>query len=84
LGRNFPNPFNMSTSFPIELPVEGRITLKIINLQGREVTTLIADQHYRAGIHRFNWNPPRLASGIYFAYLVTERKTFISKIMLIK
>jgi len=84
LGKNFPNPFNMGTSIPIELPVEGRITLKIINLQGREIATLIADQHYRAGIHHFNWNPTLLASGIYFAYLVTEQKTFISKMMLIK
>lgn len=84
LGRNFPNPFNMSTSFPIELPVEGWITLKIINLQGREVTTLIDNQQYRAGIHYFNWSPRQLASGIYFANLVTEKKTFISKMMLIK
>ena len=84
LGKNFPNPFNMGTSIPIELPVEGRITLKIINLQGREVATLIPDQHYRAGIHHFKWNPSQLASGVYFAYLVTEQKTFISKMMLIK
>ena len=84
LGNNYPNPFNMGTSIPIELPVEGRITLRIINLQGREITTLIADQQFRAGIHSINWSPGQLASGIYFAYLVTEQKTFISKMMLIK
>ena len=64
LNQNYPNPFNPSTTFEFALPKSAFVTLKVYNLIGEEVATLIAEQR-AAGIYKFNWDAKGLASGVY-------------------
>jgi CubicO group peptidase (beta-lactamase class C family) len=64
LRQNYPNPFNPATTIEFALPKSIFVTLKIYNLLGEEVATLIAEQR-SAGIHRLNWDARGLASGVY-------------------
>jgi hypothetical protein len=64
LYQNYPNPFNPSTTIEFALPKSAFVTLKVYNLLGEEVATLIGEQR-AAGIHRFNWDARGLASGVY-------------------
>ena len=64
LDQNYPNPFNPSTTFEFALPISSFVTLKIYNLLGQEVATLLAEKR-PVGIHRFNWDASGLASGVY-------------------
>jgi 1,4-alpha-glucan branching enzyme len=71
LQQNYPNPFNPLTNIDFELPQSGRISLKIFNVLGEEVTTLISGD-LPAGVHRYQWDTtqyPGVASGIYFYQL---------------
>jgi len=66
LGRNYPNPFNPSTTIGYLLPVEARVTLRVYDVLGREVATLV-DAVKPGGTHTATWNPSGCASGVYFA-----------------
>ena len=64
LQQNYPNPFNPRTNIEFTLPEAAFVTLKIFDLLGREITTLVAEQR-AAGIHRCRWNGEGLPSGVY-------------------
>ena len=68
LMQNYPNPFNPGTYIKYALPQEGYVTIRIYDLRGREVTTLIKNKFYEAGIFSsyFNAGDFNLASGVYF------------------
>jgi hypothetical protein len=68
LGQNFPNPFNPTTTIQYSIPRAGFVTLKIYNLLGEELATLVAKQQI-AGTHRINFNGEGFSSGIYFYQL---------------
>ncbi|MFQ5677634.1 MAG: T9SS type A sorting domain-containing protein, partial [bacterium] len=55
LLQNYPNPFNPATTIRFALPERGRVTLKIYNLLGQEVRTLL-DENMTAGYHSVMWN----------------------------
>jgi len=80
LLQNFPNPFNPSTQIQFELPEVSRISLKIYNTLGQEISTLINDIEYGTGIHRVEWQPNNLASGIYI-YRMTAQSVESNKIL---
>jgi len=65
LPQNYPNPFSGKTVVEIHLPAPGFVTLKVFDILGREVTTLIKEELSR-GIHRRIWNAEDLRAGIYF------------------
>lgn len=90
LEQNYPNPFNPSTIIRFELPSTSRITLRVYNLLGQVVATLI-DREEPAGSHDAEWHASRFASGIYFyrleaTGLSNPRQTFsqVKKMELIK
>ncbi|NUO80718.1 T9SS type A sorting domain-containing protein [candidate division KSB1 bacterium] len=69
LKQNYPNPFNPRTEIAFDLPQEEKVTLKIYDLYGREVVTLL-DQVLEKGRHKISWNGSNdgkeaLASGMY-------------------
>jgi hypothetical protein len=68
LSQNFPNPFNPTTTISYQLPENSRVTLKVFDLLGREVATLVNEQR-AAGGYRAEWNAARCASGVYLVRL---------------
>ncbi len=64
LLQNYPNPFNPSTKINYDLPFDGKVTLKIFDMSGKEVSTLVDDVQV-AGYYTINFNASNLSSGIY-------------------
>ena len=71
LKQNYPNPFNPTTIIEFNLPLRQKVSLKVFDILGRQVSTLL-DGFYNAGNHKVSFNPTALASGIYFYRLITE------------
>ena len=65
LHQNYPNPFNPTTKIKYDLPKASKVILKVYNLLGQEVVTLL-DEIQEAGYKTVEWNPNDIASGIYF------------------
>ena len=85
LYQNFPNPFNPETVIRYQLSVAGHVTLKIYDLLGREVATLV-NKEQQTGIHNstFNINNYALPSGIYFYKLNAGGNIQTKKMILLK
>ncbi|MCX6145158.1 MAG: T9SS type A sorting domain-containing protein [Ignavibacteriales bacterium] len=81
--RNYPNPFNPSTTIAIQIPQREHVSLKIFDLLGREIVTLL-DDNAPAGTRLVTWNASNLASGIYIAQLRTSREIHNLKMVLLK
>jgi enterochelin esterase family protein len=83
LFQNYPNPFNPSTTISWYLPESDLVTLKIYDVLGNEITTLLNEQQ-EAGLHKINFNASRLSSGMYFYFLQSGNQIFTNKMILIK
>lgn len=84
LGQNYPNPFNSGTKISYSTPIEDKVTLKIYDLRGREIQTLV-NGFTSAGEHAINFDGARLATGIYFYQLQTSQGvTKTRKLVLVK
>ncbi len=70
LYQNYPNPFNPSTTIRFSIPSEDFVTLKVYDVIGREVKTLINEKK-SVGKYEIDFNASQLASGIYF-YQIKE------------
>ncbi|MBI4428816.1 MAG: T9SS type A sorting domain-containing protein [Ignavibacteriales bacterium] len=88
LRQNFPNPFNPSTTFSYDVPVESFVSLKIYNLLGKEVSTLV-ESIQQSGSYEASWDGRdkhdyAVSSGVYLARLQASHFTAVVKILLIK
>ncbi|GEM_PF-752964 len=83
LEQNYPNPFNPATSILYSLPEGMLITLKVYNLAGQEVATLV-EAHQEAGRHEVIFDAARLPSGNYIAVLQAGKERRIRQIVLMK
>lgn len=83
LQQNYPNPFNPETVIEFALPTASKTTMKVFDVTGREVATLL-DQPLTAGVHRVNFNAQKLASGVYFYTLKTDQHSLTKKMVLLK
>jgi len=83
LHQNYPNPFNGSTRIAFDLPKAGPVTLRVYDLLGREVATLV-DGVRVAGQHSVLFDGSRLASGIYFYRLEAGGGHEVKKMVLLK
>lgn len=83
LNQNYPNPFNPSTTISYQISASSHVSLKIFDVLGREVATLI-DEEKQAGKYEVRFNSSGLASGIYFYQLVTDKTTNALKMILQK
>ena len=83
LKQNYPNPFNPSTKISFVLPVSSVVKLKVFNLLGNEITTLLNEQLF-AGEHTVPFNAAGLSSGIYFYALTVNGNTKTKEMVLLK
>jgi hypothetical protein len=83
LYPNYPNPFNARTTIAFDLPAAGTVTLKVYDLSGRLLATLV-DQSLPAGSHKVRFNAGELASGIYFYAIRTGTYSETRKMVLLK
>jgi Secretion system C-terminal sorting domain len=83
LNQNYPNPFNPSTVISYQLPVNTLVTLKVYDVLGRVVNTLI-EEHQTAGTHSATFNASSLLSGVYFYRLTVGSFVETKKLMLLK
>jgi hypothetical protein len=82
LSTNFPNPFNPSTMIEFTLGSSAEVTLKLYNLVGEEVKTIISGQRLSAGLHSVLVTTDDLASGVYLYRLVTPEFSQTRKMVL--
>ena len=83
LSQNYPNPFNPSTVISYQLPVNSKVSLKIYDLLGREIATLVNEEQ-SAGWKQVEWNATSVASGIYFYKLQANNFIETKKMLVIK
>lgn len=83
LFQNHPNPFNPSTLIKYQLKDNSNVQVKIFDVLGREVSTLV-DTYQKAGTYEVHFNASGLSSGIYFYVINTENFVQTKKMMLLK
>ena len=83
LEQNYPNPFNPSTTISYDLPMNGLVTLKVYDVLGREVKTLV-NERQSVGSHSVAFNASNLPSGVYFYRLQAGTYHDTKKLLLLK
>ena len=83
LNQNYPNPFNPSTVISYQLAVSSEVTLKVYDMLGREVATLV-DERKAAGQHQVTFDASQLSSGVYITRLKAGQQVFVNKMTLMK
>lgn len=83
LSQNYPNPFNPSTTIKYSITKAGFFELKVYNILGEQVNTLVAKE-LQPGNYEVNFNASNLASGIYIYQLIGDNVKFTKKMMLMK
>ena len=83
LGVAYPNPFNPSTSISLHMPMESDINVKVYDLSGRVVSTLLSGVQ-ASGDYHLTWNASEQASGMYLVRAETAEAISVQKLLLLK
>jgi ligand-binding sensor domain-containing protein len=83
LSQNYPNPFNPTTTISFSLPARSIVSLKIFDILGREVSTIVSGE-LQAGNYKGQWNAINKSSGVYFYRLTAGNFVDTKKLMVIK
>jgi len=83
LYQNYPNPFNPTTTIEFALPQSNFVTLKIYNILGEEVATLVSEK-LTARRYKYEWDAGSLASGVYLYRIQADNFVQVKKMVLIK
>jgi hypothetical protein len=88
LFQNYPNPSNPASKVDFQIPFDGKVSIKVFDVSGREVA-ILTDKQYEAGFYTAEFNGSNLASGVYFYRLIAEstdgnKFTKTMKLVLIK
>ncbi len=83
LGANYPNPFNPVTSFQYSIPSTERVRVRVFDVMGRVVATLV-DGVQQAATYEVSFDASRLASGVYIYQLETPTRVVAKKMLLLK
>lgn len=83
LKQNYPNPFNPATNIEFSIPKTDFVTLKVFNILGQEVATLVSER-LTAGTYKYDWDASSLASGIYLYRIQSGVYFDIKKMILVR
>jgi hypothetical protein len=83
LQQNYPNPFNPSTTISFSIPTSEFVTLKVYDVLGREIATLV-NENLSAGSYSYNFDASNLTSGVYFYKLQAGKYSETKKMLLSK
>lgn len=83
LAQNYPNPFNPVTQINYELPITNYVSLKVYDIQGREVAQLV-NEVKDAGYYSVQFDAKNLSSGMYFYKLTTDKFSDVKKMVIVK
>jgi hypothetical protein len=83
LNQNYPNPFNPTTNIEFAIPKSEFVTLKVYNILGEEVATLVSEK-LAAGSYKYDWDASSLASGVYLYKLQAGAFQQIKKMVLLR
>ena len=83
LEQNYPNPFNPTTNIRFQIPESGMVTLKVYNILGKEVATLVKEER-SAGSYEVEFDASSLPSGVYFYQLKAGSFIKTNKMILLK
>jgi hypothetical protein len=83
LHQNYPNPFNPLTTIKFDLPKVSKLTLKIFNILGEEVTILVSES-ISTGSYSYEWDASNLPSGVYLYRLEAEEFVETKKMILMR
>lgn len=83
LGQNYPNPFNPTTNLEFEIPASGFVSLKVYDILGREVATLV-NGFRRSGRHNIQWDAGLHPSGIYYYRLQSLGDVKTKRLLIVK
>jgi hypothetical protein len=83
LENNFPNPFNPTTRISYSIPANSLVTLKVYDMTGREVATLVNEEKSE-GSYSIDFNASNLSSGVYFYKLTAGNFTDTKRMLLVK
>ncbi len=83
LHQNYPNPFNPYTDIKYDVPKDARVTLKVYNVLGAEVASLV-DADQKANFYTVRWDAKDMASGVYFCTLNAGDFKAVKKMVLLK
>ena len=83
LSQNYPNPFNPLTVINYQVPKEGMVTIKIYNVLGKEIATLV-NEYKKSGRYHTEFNGSGIASGVYIYRIQAGEYTASRKMVLLK
>ena len=83
LKQNYPNPFNPSTSIEFSLPKPEYVELKVYNIIGEQVVTLVSNK-LNSGNHTYQFDGKNLASGVYYYQLTAGEYREVKKMILLR
>jgi len=83
VSQNYPNPFNPTTTISFDIPSRSFVSLKIFDILGREVSTIVSGE-LEAGSYTRRWNARNMASGVYFYRLTAGSFVETKKLILLK
>jgi phosphatidylserine/phosphatidylglycerophosphate/cardiolipin synthase-like enzyme len=83
LSQNYPNPFNPSTNFELRIAKYGFVSVKVFDLLGREVATLV-NENRSPGVYTVTWNASKLASGVYLYKMQAGGVVETKKMLLVR
>ncbi len=84
LRQNYPNPFNPTTTISFYIPSRSLVSLKIFDILGRKVATIINNEILSAGNYSKQWNASHFSSGVYFYQLKAGTFTETKKLILLR
>jgi hypothetical protein len=76
--QNYPNPFNPTTTIEFSIPNTEFVTLKIYNILGQEMATLVSEK-LKPGSYKYNWDASAFSSGLYLFRLETVQRIISTK-----